>query len=317
MGTSRQAASRVSRRQFIGMGGAGAVALTLYPRGFATARPRAGGFAFGLVADAQYCDCENRRTRHYRASLGKLAEAARTFNAHDLSFTVQVGDLIDRHEASFAEILPVYEQVRGPKRHVLGNHDYPIPADQVVELLDMPAPYYEFRREGWRFIVLDTNDVSLYANPPSSEKHELAVAMLDDLRRRGAVNAKPWNGAVGEEQLAWLRHALAKAARKEEQVIVLSHMPVYPRNAHNVWNDDAVIDVLESHGNVVAYFNGHNHYGNYGERNGVHYVNFHGMVELDTNAYSIVRVRPGRLEIDGYGREPDRVLEFQASRIAA
>ncbi|MEJ7785669.1 MAG: metallophosphoesterase [Solirubrobacteraceae bacterium] len=316
MSVHDQAGRRVSRRRFIGTGAA-AAALTLYPRGVVSAAPGATGFAFGLVADAQYCDCENRRTRHYRASLGKLAEAARTFNAHDLSFTVQVGDLIDRHEASFAEILPVYEQVRGPKRHVLGNHDYPIPADRVVELLGMPGPYYQFQRDGWRFIVLDTNDVSLYANPPGSDKHRLAMATLEDLERSGAVNAKAYNGAVGQEQLAWLRMALAKAARKEERVIVLSHMPVYPKNVHNAWNDDAVIEVLESHGNVVAYFNGHNHYGNYGERNGIHYVNFHGMLELDTNAYSIVRVSPGRLEIEGYGREPDRILKFEASPVAA
>lgn len=38
MGMSTQAGHSVSRRQFIGMGAAGAVALTLYPRGLATAR---------------------------------------------------------------------------------------------------------------------------------------------------------------------------------------------------------------------------------------------------------------------------------------
>lgn len=308
---------RVSRRQFIGAGGALAVALTLHPRGVASAAPGDAGFAFGLVADPQYCDCPDRRTRHYRASLDKLAEAARTFNASDLSFTAQVGDIIDRDEASFGEILPVFEQVRGPKHHVLGNHDFPIPADEVVARLGMPGRYYHFRREGWRFIVLDTSDVSLHANPPGSEKYELAEAILADLERRGAVNAKAFNGAVGDEQLAWLRHALAGAARRGEKAIVLSHMPVHPKGPHNAWNDDALIDVLESHGNVVAYFNGHNHQGNFGERNAIHYVNLHGMVELDTNAYAIVRVRPGRLEIDGYGREPDRVLEFATSRVAA
>jgi len=130
---------RVSRRQFIGAGGAAAIAFTLHPRGAARATAGGAGFAFGLVADPQYCDCPDRRTRHYRASLGKLAEAARTFNAEDLSFTAQVGDIIDRHEASFDDILPVFERVRGPKHHVLGNHDFPIPAEEVVARLGMPA----------------------------------------------------------------------------------------------------------------------------------------------------------------------------------
>jgi manganese-dependent ADP-ribose/CDP-alcohol diphosphatase len=303
---------RVNRREFIGIGGAATAALALNPRA-ALAGGGQEGFTFGLVADAQYCDFPDRGTRHYRASLGKLAEAARTFNANDLSFTVQVGDIVDRAEASFEQILPVYEGVRRPKHHVLGNHDFPIPADQVVDRLGMPARHYHFRKDGWRFVVLDTNDVSLYANPAGSEKHALAGRMLEELRQRGAVNAQTWNGAVGDEQLTWLRHVLAGAAHRGEKVIVLSHMPVYPVNVHNVWNDAAVAAVLEAPGNVVAYFNGHNHYGNYGHRNGVHYVNFHGMVELDTNAYSLVRVLPDRLEIEGYGREPDRVLAFEAT----
>ncbi|MDQ3608292.1 MAG: metallophosphoesterase [Actinomycetota bacterium] len=308
---------RVSRRHFIGAGGAAAVAFALYPSRVVGAARGDAGFAFGLVADPQYCDCPDRRTRHYRASLDKLAEAARTFNAHDLSFTAQVGDIIDRHEASFDDILPVFERVRGPKHHVLGNHDFPIPADEVVARLGMPGRYYHFRREGWRFIVLDTSDVSLHANPPGSEKYELAEAILADLERRGAVNAKSFNGAVGDEQLAWLRHTLAGAARRGEKVIVLSHMPVHPEGLHNAWNDEVVVEALEAHGNVVAYFNGHNHQGDYGERDGIHYLTLRGMVELDTNAYAIVRVRSGRLDIEGYGREPDRVLEFAASGMPA
>jgi manganese-dependent ADP-ribose/CDP-alcohol diphosphatase len=306
---------RVSRRDFIGIGGLGAAALALGPGAMASAAPRKGqdrdSFLFGLVADAQYADVETAGTRHYRESLAKLREAVDTFNAHDLRFTVQVGDIIDRYEASFADILPIYERIKGPKHHVLGNHDYPISAGQVVDRLGMPSAYYQFRREGWRFVVLDTNDVSLYANPAGSAKHTQAQAILADLTRRDAINAESWNGAVGDQQLAWLRGVLAGAARRGEPVIVIGHMPLYPKNVHNAWNDDAVIEVLETYGNVVAYFNGHNHYGNYGLRNGIHYVNFHGMVELDTNAYSIVRVHRDRLEISGYGREPDRVLEFE------
>jgi 3',5'-cyclic AMP phosphodiesterase CpdA len=301
---------RVSRRQFIGIGGAGAAALALAPGAAARGSRSRRGFEFGLVADAQYADVATAGTRHYRASLAKLDEAADVLNAYDVRFTVQVGDIIDRFEASFDAILPVYQRIRGPKYHVLGNHDYPVAAAQVLQRLGMRAPYYSFRREGWRFVVLDTNDVSLYANAPGSAKHTLAQSMLAELTAGGAVNAQTWNGAVGPEQLAWLRGELSGARRRGEPVIVIGHMPLYPVDIHNAWNDAAVTDVLERSGVVAAYFNGHNHYGNYGLRNGVHYVNFHGMVELETNAYSVVRVLPRRLEITGFGREPDRVLEL-------
>jgi manganese-dependent ADP-ribose/CDP-alcohol diphosphatase len=68
---------------------------------------------------------------------------------------------------------------------------------------------------------------------------------------------------------------------------------------------------MESAGNVIAYFNGHNHEGNFAVKNGISYVDFQGMVETaDTNAYSLIRVYKDRLEIDGYGREPDRVIKI-------
>ena len=94
--------------------------------------------------------------------------------------------------------------------------------------------------------------------------------------------------------------------------MVLSHMPVYPANEHNVWNSEAVMKELEAAGNVVAYFNGHNHAGNYGVKNGIQYINLKGMVETaDTNSYSIVRVFKDHIEVDGFGREIDRVIEIK------
>jgi predicted phosphodiesterase len=220
----------------------------------------------------------------------KLTEAAQTFNNHDLGFTVQLGDIIDKDIASFSTILPIYNMIEGPKYHVLGNHDFPVTTDKVVDILDMPNQYYDFKYKNWRFVVLDTNDLSLYATE----------------------NAQTWNGGLSTDQLTWLRGVLTKSAKTNEKVVVFSHMPVYPENNHNVWNDDAVIKELEAAGNVVAYFNGHNHAGNYAVKNGIHYVNLKGMVETaDTNSYSIVEVYKDRLEIDGYGREIDRVLKIK------
>ena len=54
-------------------------------------------FSFGLIADVQYADDDNRPgiDRHYRASLPKLEEAINEFNRHDLAFVVHLGDLVD------------------------------------------------------------------------------------------------------------------------------------------------------------------------------------------------------------------------------
>lgn len=269
-------------------------------------------FEFGIVPDAQYCDCEINGTRYYTNSLDKLMDAVQTFNSEEVDFTVQTGDLIDRNLSSFSDILPIYNSIEGPKYHVLGNHDFPVTTDEVIDILGMPNQYYDFKYKNWRFVVLDTNDLSLYANQEGSDKYQQAQEMYNSLKANNEINAQTWNGGVSEEQLTWLRGVLEKAAQSQEKVVVLSHMPVYPENNHNVWNDEAVIAELEAAGNVVAYFNGHNHAGNYGVKNGIHYVNLKGMVETDdTNSYSIVRVYKDRLEVDGYGRETDRILKIQ------
>jgi manganese-dependent ADP-ribose/CDP-alcohol diphosphatase len=287
------------------------VALTAASPAFAKSEEKP-KFEFGLVPDAQYCDCDINGTRYYSNSLDKLMEAAQTFNREEVDFTVQTGDFIDRNLSSFSDILPIFNLIEGPKYHVLGNHDFPVTTDEVVDILGMPNQYYDFKRKNWRFVVLDTNDLSLYANPEGSDKYQEAEEMYNTLKANNEINAQTWNGGVSEEQLSWLRGVLQKAEKRNEKVVVIGHMPVYPDNNHNVWNDEAVIAELEAAGKVVAYFNGHNHAGNYAVKNGIHYVNLKGMVETDdTNSYSIVQVYKDRLEVDGYGRETDRVLKIQ------
>ncbi len=267
---------------------------------------------FGVVPDVQYCDCEINGTRYYRNSVSKLIDASQALNQENVDFTVQLGDLIDRDVESFSTILPIFNMIEGRKYHVLGNHDFAVKTDEVIDILGMQNQYYDFKYKNWRFVVLDTNDLSFYANPEGSEKYEEAEEMYNELVESGAIHAQTYNGGISAEQLTWLQDVMDKSAKRNEKVVVFGHMPVYPENNHNVWNAEEVTEVLEANDNVVAYFNGHNHAGNYGLQNGVHYVNLEGMVETeDTTAYSIIRIYRDRLEIDGYGRQGDRVLEIQ------
>ena len=62
---------------------------------------------------------------------------------------------------------------------------------------------------------------------------------------------------------------------------------------------------------VKIWLNGHNHAGNYGKFEGIHFVNFKGMVDTETeNAFSILTFFNNRIEIEGFGREKNRILEF-------
>jgi 3',5'-cyclic AMP phosphodiesterase CpdA len=166
----------------------------------------------------------------------------------------------------------------------------------------MPARYYDFAYKGWRFIVLDTTQTDY----PGAQE------LFAKLQKQNAPNAQPWSGGVDPGQKAWLAKCLEKAAKNNEKVIVFGHIPLYPVNVHNLWNDGEIIEVLESAGCVVAYINGHNHGGNYGEKNGIHYLNLAGMVETaDQTAYAVIEIYSDRLNVIGTGREPSRVLKFK------
>src|SRR5690606_33906650 len=124
-------------------------------------------------------------------------------------------------------------------------------------------------------------------------------------------NAQSWNGSLSDEQFGWMEERLQAARDAGERVIVLSHYPVYPANNHNLWDSERIVDLLTSYDNFVAFFNGHNHAGNYGVIGNQHFVNFRGMVETpDQTAYATIAVHEDSIEITGYGLEEDRTLSL-------
>jgi 3',5'-cyclic AMP phosphodiesterase CpdA len=275
-------------------------------------------FSFGIVADVQYCDADAAGRRFYRNSLKKLRECVQDLNSHDLEFTIQLGDFIDRDMDSFDRVVPIFRSLESSAYHVLGNHDFSVADDQKREVLGrlgMKRKYYDFALKGWRFVVLDGNDLSLHATEPGSASRDTAVAMHKRLRSRGAANAHDWNGAVGQKQLAWLEDRLEAADGAGEKVVLFCHFPVFPEDAHNLWNAGKIVELLASHPSAVAYLAGHNHAGNYGQRDRVHYLTLQGMVDTpDENAYAVVEVYDDRLEIRGVGRVPSRTLALREKR---
>ncbi|MFC5411354.1 metallophosphoesterase [Larkinella bovis] len=270
-------------------------------------------FTFGVMTDVQYCDCDPAGTRHYRSSLRKLNEAVQTFNEQKVAFVTHLGDFIDHDFRSFDTLTVLVRQLNSPLYQVLGNHDFSVGPDELAKVpatLGMKNRYYSFFRQGWRFIVLDSNDLSTYGNAKGSKNEQASVAYLATLKAQNAPNAQPWNGGLSEKQLQWLKKELASAVRKKEQVIVLSHHPLMPENdRHNIWNDREVRTLLESYPNVFAYFNGHVHQKSHSTHHGIHYVTFKGIVEQEENGFAIVEVYSDRLKINGYATETSRVLQ--------
>ena len=122
--------------------------------------------------------------------------------------------MVDRHWESFAAILPVYERLRHPHAVVLGNHDAQTLTQHLNAAAALPKSYYAFGLQGWRFIVYDGNDISLYCNALNGDDRAQAERMLADLIERQQPQANPWNGAVGQQQLAWIEQQLQDAQQQ-------------------------------------------------------------------------------------------------------
>ena len=265
---------------------------------------------FGAIADCQYCDGNSRGDRMYALSKQKLADCVTEFNTMDLAFVTHLGDFIERDFKNFDVLNPIFDQLTMPKVHVLGNHDFSV-ADHlkkdVPAKLGMPAKYYDYEVKGWRYVVLDGNDVSFHAYPDGSAEAKHASEYYIENK----ISSPKWNGAIGAPQLAWLKTVLEQAQGDNEPVILFCHFPIYPENNHNLWNADEVMTLLESYPCVKAYINGHNHRGNYGKKGGIHYVTLKGMVETETNSYAVIKVSDDTIDIVGYGREKSRSLPIQ------
>lgn len=272
---------------------------------------------FGVVADSQYAAREPHvgMNRDYARSLAKLSAAVEVFNGEELSFVITLGDIIDRDFESFDDILPVYDRLRHENFFLLGNHDFSVAADRLADVaarVGLASTYYSFARQGWRFIVLDGNEVSTFAPPEGHPYRDIAARRLAELRAAGAINAQEWNAMPSDEQVAWLSDQINKARAAGERVIVMNHYPVYPPNAHDSWDRERIITLLTAHEHVAAYFSGHNHAGNFGTLEGCHFLNFKGMVDTETeNTFAIVEIWADRIEVHGFGREDSRTLKLR------
>ena len=205
------------RRDFLRTAVAAAATAPFIARGATSA-----GFEIGLVADAQFADIDAKGTRFYRQSIGKLGAAVDHFNGRDLAFCVHLGDLIDREWKNFDEITKPLARSRHRWHQLLGNHDFDVLDEQkagVPKRLGMAWRFGAFDHEGFRFVVLDTNDVSTYAHAAGTHAHADAERELARAKTAKLRQAQPWNGAIGRAQLAWLDRTCAEAIAQFTAVI--------------------------------------------------------------------------------------------------
>jgi len=284
-------------------------------------------FRFGLLSDIQYADKETAGTRDYRGSAAKLRACVADLNRRELAFAVQCGDLIDGRETlegsreDLETVLAILGKLEAPLHHVLGNHCFEVPRAELMPRLKLESGWYGFRRQGWRFLVLDALDVSTCGWPPGTPRHEEAARWLTEHPRSAEhPSALPYNGAVGEDQLKWLKKELAAAEVADEHVVVFGHLPILAEAstpACLLWNHAKVLAALEACPAVVAFIAGHDHAGGRAVHGGIHHLTMRGMVEQirDGGDYAVVEVFADRLEVIGVGRMESCTLKREAAQV--
>lgn len=268
----------------------------------------------GIFADCQYCDCETTDNRYFRNSITKLTNCITEFNkTEDIDFVVGLGDLIDRNFSSFAKVNSILEKSKKEVFQVTGNHDLLVEndfIDKVPKQLNLSKTYYTFNKKGWQFIFLDGNEITLQSTNPKIV--EQAKEMIKQLTADNKPNHHDWNGGMSGQQINWLKKQLKKAEKKKQKVILFCHYPLLPIKAHSLWNVENFLPILNKYNCVKAWINGHYHSGNYTIQNGIHYINFIGMVDTENeNAFAVVTLSNDKIEINGFGREISRSLPIK------
>lgn len=270
-------------------------------------------FSFGIIADVQYCDCEPVGTRFYSSSLVKLREALTLFRNNSTEFIINLGDLIDKDIRSYKPVLDIIDSSGLKIYHITGNHDYSVDS-RLKNRIPVHTPakegYYSFVHERFRFIFINGNEISTYLSNNKTHINQ-ANNYISSLKSKNEINAVDWNGGISGKQLAWLTAQLNEATDKNENVFLLCHFPVFPDNVHNLLNYKEILRVLEKYKNIIAWFNGHNHAGNYGNFNMIHFFTLKGMVETkENNSFALIEVYNNKIWIKGYGREKNLILAY-------
>ncbi|TCD48103.1 metallophosphoesterase [Chlorobium sp. N1] len=227
---------------------------------------------FALLADVHFRTEDPGRARKDEADLRRCAE---TFNAAGAAFLLQLGDLISGSEGRAPEelrrSLRALGAFGGRIRHLIGNHCLEgIPCEKLLMAYGLSRSYYAFTQGGVRFIALDTMEASLLRSPESGEDRKTLLSLCRE------EECKPWCGAVGSGQQAWLQEELRLAEERGTPVLMLSHLPLHPGTTderHGIlWNHRQIRAVLAGSPAVKACIGGHFHPGGTAEEAGIGYL---------------------------------------------
>lgn len=250
----------------------------------------------GMVTDLHHADKPARGSRHYRDTLGKLAEASRQFATDKPDFVVELGDFIDAADTVETElgylnqVHAAFAAIAAPKHHVLGNHCVDmLTKDEFLGAVGKQESYYSFDAGGVHCVVLD-------------------ACFRADGKPYGRKNSQWTDANLPAAELDWLRDDLK---RTELKTIVFAHQRLDDAKQHAVRNASAVREILEQSRKVLAVFQGHSHKNDLQDIAGIHYCTLVAMVEgagLENSGFATLDVLADHsLRITGFRKQVNYV----------
>ena len=245
----------MKRRKFINQLGV-AAATSAIPSTFLSFTPGVGNnenakkLNFGIVSDV-HKDLMPDANQRLETFINQAKE-------RKVDFIIQMGDFCFG-ESKNKDFLNIWETYKGPKYHVLGNHD--MDRNSKAEMLDfwcMPKTYYSYDFGGFHFIILDAN--FLYQDEKYVD-YENANFYVDSKIRT----------FINDEQIEWFD---ADLQATKLPTLVFCHQSLW----HGVKNRLALQKIMETNKErVICSLNGHNHTDYHFKKNGIDYIGINSM----------------------------------------
>lgn len=263
----------MKRRKFIHQLGIGA-ATTIIPSTLLSFKPgissekKSKTLNFGIVADVHKDLIPDANQR-----LETFIDQAQK---REVDFIIQMGDFCFA-ESKNKDFMKIWETYKGPKYHILGNHD--MDRNTKEEMLDfwgMPKTYYSYDFGGYHFIVLDAN--FLYQdNTYIDYKH---ANFYVDASVRTFIN---------DEQIEWFK---ANLEATKLPTIIFSHQNLW----HSIKNRMVLQKIIEvQKEKIICCLSGHSHADFHYQKNDINYIGINSMSYQWSDKYTTTERFPKEL----------------------